>query len=492
MSQDLEKEFLYFVRKRNHQKRRRVTRRIGALTLMVGVALVGSYLLYKQQGFSLRFNDLSSTVKGLLLGLLGLMALASLLVYAIQRGTLKCSFNTWSFWQRFKRTCLRRIKRKYVLGLALLLAALIYQAHPSLINSPVTGLVTRLRYSPEPPTVSSLWPWEGYQTIHPVVANITPDVEQSIHSVAHYIAEQEPDPYLQVKALHDYVISRVTYDLDVLKTGVWPEQDAQTVFATHKAVCEGYAHLFQALGRAIGLEVVYVEGKIRRDLAPVDLIPETLRFLESNYDWTNHAWNAVKIEDNWQLVDTTWDGGNPDDVVTSYRADYLMPPPQVMITSHLPRPGNWQLLEPMASYRSFEKQPILTPDFFADELEIITPEEYQTAVHGTAFIEIQSPVNYAKEITAIFSKRQDSKFLLWDLPPGNPFTQAESPDLGVCQSQPTLPGRTQMSCQFSEAGDYQVLIFSLQPEEDASEPEFTPIGQLRFEIVEAEVSSNTG
>ena len=111
-------------------------------------------------------------------------------------------------------------------------------------------------------------------------------IEKSIKSVAEYIAQQESDPYLRIKALHDYVISRVTYDVNVLKTGLRPAQDAQTVFSTRKAVCEGYANLFMALGRAIGVDVVFIGGKVRRDLAPVDLIPTTLRLLNSNYDWT--------------------------------------------------------------------------------------------------------------------------------------------------------------------------------------------------------------
>ena len=39
----------------------------------------------------------------------------------------------------------------------------------------------------------------------------------------------------------------------------------EQVFLTGKAVCEGYANLFIALGREIGVEVVFIGGKVRRD-----------------------------------------------------------------------------------------------------------------------------------------------------------------------------------------------------------------------------------
>jgi transglutaminase/protease-like cytokinesis protein 3 len=86
----------------------------------------------------------------------------------------------------------------------------------------------------------------------------------------------------------------------------------RTVFKTHKAVCEGYANLFLELGQEVGLDVAYIRGKVRQDLAPLDLIPEAFRLINPTYDWTLHAWNAVKVGGYWQLVDTTWDDSRSD------------------------------------------------------------------------------------------------------------------------------------------------------------------------------------
>jgi hypothetical protein len=93
---------------------------------------------------------------------------------------------------------------------------------------PVTqqdGTKTSLKeesHKPAHPT----WPWKQ-NTVHHAVATIPASVETSIDSVAHYLAEQETDPTLRIKALHDYVADRVAYDSDSLFAGRYPPQDAQ-------------------------------------------------------------------------------------------------------------------------------------------------------------------------------------------------------------------------------------------------------------------------
>ncbi len=380
------------------------------------------------------------------------------------------------------RKALEKRIGKFFLIFAILLVAIIFQANPSLFTNSSNSsndFITRLRYNPTPPSLTSPWAWKNHETIHPIVTSLTPDIEKSIKSVADYIAQQESDPYLRIKALHDYVISRLSYDLNVLKTGVRPDQDAQTVFSTRKAVCEGYANLFMALGREIGIDVVFIGGKVRRDLAPLDLIPTTLRLLKSNYDWTLHAWNAVKVADNWQLVDTTWD----DSDSAKYSAYYLMPPPEVMITSHLPQQSNWQLLHSPKSQDSFEKQLILTPQFFIEKLQIISPMEYQTDVKIKGLIEVKKPPTYQKKIVAFFAERKKFGFSLWSLPDSNPFTQENRANIKICQSQYNEGEITQISCQFPDIGDYQVLLFSFEQENDNVRKKISPIAQLRFNVL---------
>lgn len=459
MPQNIEKDFLKAAQKLKQKNKRILWQRICAFLFLAMTIAAGVIYLQFKDKISFRINDIDPNLKILLISIVGLVLVFGLAVYFInlQAASKKNSHKKSPF-----------VSSKYLLIFSLLLIVIIHQ----------TGLLTRLLYNPQPPLLTSPWPWQNQETIHPVVASLTPEIEKNIKSVAEYIAQKESDPYLRVKALHDYVINRVTYDLDVLKgtTGVRPSQDAQTVFSTRKAVCEGYANLFTALGRAIGINVVVIEGDIRQDLAPLDVIPEISRLLDSNYNWTRHAWNAVKVSDNWQLVDTTWD----DSDLNQYRSDYLMPPPKVIAISHFPEYSGWQLLDSLKDKISFEKQLILTPKFFTEGLEVISPTDYNANVTKTSLIEIKKPTNYQNKILAKFEKGKDSGF---SLKSENSFTSQNKNDLKECQTQQNEGEMITISCQFSGTGDYQVHLVSLKQENNNSKKAFIYLGKLRFRVI---------
>jgi hypothetical protein len=96
--------------------------------------------------------------------------------------------------------------RKRFWGFLLLALALLYQFAPEAIENPFNDLWTSWRYQAKPAIADSPWPWTKQPKSHPLVAKISPDGEKSIESVAKYISQQETDPYLRVKAIHDYVL----------------------------------------------------------------------------------------------------------------------------------------------------------------------------------------------------------------------------------------------------------------------------------------------
>jgi len=58
--------------------------------------------------------------------------------------------------------------------------------------------------------------------------------------------------------------------------------------------------------------------------------------------YPNHAWNAIKIGDTWQLVDATWDSGSlrkDSDFFLKFQEDYYCTTPAYFLTNHLPN-GN--------------------------------------------------------------------------------------------------------------------------------------------------------
>jgi Transglutaminase-like superfamily len=465
MRRNFEKLFREELHQRRQKKRKRIVWIIATL-LLIGIIVKGFAYLLHQSNPNFRISNLDWSSIILLLSIVALICIFGFIFYLIKNQPSRKNYDSLLLKLQipiFRR--IRSINYKYLAGYTLLLIAIICQANPPLFTNPINNFIVNIVYKPKAPVLNSPWPWKNNATIHPIIANMPSEVETSIKSVAKYVAEKELNPYLRVKALHDYVVSRTSYDLEVLKTGTRPAQDAEAVFFSHKAVCEGYANLFKALGRAMGIDVAYVEGTIRRDLVPKELISQYLRVLNSDYDWTLHAWNAVKIYDNWQLVDTTWDDGD-----SSYSADYFLPPAKVMIMSHFPHQEAWQLLDHPKSKNNFEANPILTPQFFIEDLTLISPDKYQTTVRKTAFIKIQSPQSYNKDILAAFTKIKEDKPSFWKFPEANKSSQDK---LQKCESQRNFSGETQIFCQFPKSGDYQVIVVSRGQKVDF-------IGQLKF------------
>ena len=435
MSQDYEVKFWQEVRQRQSKKHKKIVQKI----LFVALGLVAAGIIYSlHQGLDLVFA---------LFFLAGLILITTFISIRYQS-----------------------LSKKHIVGIAILLLVLGFQANPSSINS----IVTKLIHNPQPHQIASPWPWKTDNTIHPAVANMPPEAEESISSVAAYIAQEENDPWMRVKAIHDYVISRVDYDIDVLKDagspGSRPSQEPQTVFQTHKAVCEGYSRLFTALGKAMGLNAVYVTGNVRREFAPTEVIPSHLRFTTSDYDWTLHAWNAVNINNQWYLVDTTWDDGNEENF--SYRADYLLLPPQVMIISHLPDQQSWQLLSNPINKTRFEDTPILNPQFFSEGLRLDSPVKYETKVQETANIKLTVPDSYKEQVKVGFTKFEDNKLSFLDLVGLSKKGEEEDLSLQWCPID-TVEEQVQVTCKFPSSGIYEAFVFVARKS----------VGQLKFKAV---------
>jgi transglutaminase-like putative cysteine protease len=159
---------------------------------------------------------------------------------------------------------------------------------------------------------------------------------QSLEELAAAIRAQQATPRGRVKAVHDAVVLRLSY----APHAPGQPQDARSAFARRTANCEGYARLFAELVRLVGERAVYIPGLALEDgaLSPV---------------W--HAWNAVWLDERWELVDVTFDdptvrGAGPAE---SYRTDYLFVPPEVAALDHLPLERRWQLLPRPVSRESF-------------------------------------------------------------------------------------------------------------------------------------------
>ena len=119
-----------------------------------------------------------------------------------------------------------------------------------------------------------------------------------------------------------------------------------------KGICGDYSELFKALCDEAGLEAVVVTGNARDFYKP----------FRSAHD-NPHAWNAVKIDGEWRLLDATWAAGRTDENVKKFTRrfspGFFRTPPAWFAQNHFPDDPSWQLLDPPLDKKAFVRQPLI-------------------------------------------------------------------------------------------------------------------------------------
>lgn len=126
--------------------------------------------------------------------------------------------------------------------------------------------------------------------------------------------------YDKILTIHDYLINNISYDETISKANIYNVYGA---LVNKECVCEGYAKAFKYLLDEVGIENIIVIGTAVNTKNSIE----------------NHAWNYVKLDNNWYAVDTTWD----DPIIrgsgfasNSYKYKYFMVGSDVINKDHTP------------------------------------------------------------------------------------------------------------------------------------------------------------
>ena len=140
-----------------------------------------------------------------------------------------------------------------------------------------------------------------------------------------------------------------------------------TTLRKKKAVCEGYASLYKAVSDLCGLESVIISGSSKNNYKLIGREPKG----------TDHAWNAVKIDKQWHLLDATWGAGSVDPSTRKFIKDftdgYFLMSPDRFFTQHFPLDEKWRLVEMNA--KDFAESPYYHHAYLFSDDELITPEK---------------------------------------------------------------------------------------------------------------------
>ena len=143
------------------------------------------------------------------------------------------------------------------------------------------------------------------------------------------------------------------------------DQLVQQTFRNKMGVCEEYAQSLKKICDLLNIESVVIKGYVRNNSKSIGNIPNS----------TNHAWNAVKIEDNWLILDATWAAGYEYNGkwVRDYNEYFFNIPKHKILKTHYPEDALWMLRFGRMSLEEFYNQPIYSNIFLSLDTELIAP-----------------------------------------------------------------------------------------------------------------------
>jgi len=174
--------------------------------------------------------------------------------------------------------------------------------------------------------------------------------------LARNLATVAKSDWEKARAIYVWVCENIDYDTEEFFTGT-SSAASQGTFRSGKAVCDGYSDLVTELSSSLGLEVIKISGYSKGYG-----YSEKTKFTN-----TDHAWNALKIQGKWRLVDTTWGAGAIDEdrhYKKSFSGTWFAIDPDLFLMTHYPESWERSLVADKISLDRFASLPFIEPYVF--------------------------------------------------------------------------------------------------------------------------------
>ncbi|MCL2061049.1 MAG: hypothetical protein FWH03_00275 [Firmicutes bacterium] len=266
---------------------------------------------------------------------------------------------------------------------------------------------------------------QGYRPV-PAAGSAAEKIYTDASLILRSIITDEMNDFEKALAIHDYIIWRVSYDFDAV--GFAAEEAVQYtayylegVFVPRAhgyfAVCDGMTKAFALLSNMENIPSMRVAGR---------------GYDEINGRWNGHAWNKVRIEGRWYIVDTTWNNKALD-----LSAMFNIRPVREMLTRRYFLKTDAEL---SATHR--EETPNLYPRTAVEPVNVFQRITYQTQNFGTGnfFMDSRDAASAAVQAAAL------AEYML------------ETTDWAA-QEQPAMPGGTP-GFDFAHFISFEIMIHS--------------------------------
>ncbi|MBN2089064.1 hypothetical protein JW964_05610 [candidate division KSB1 bacterium] len=241
-----------------------------------------------------------------------------------------------------------------------------FAANPGL---PMHEVVTRIRF----------------EFIDQHVSNIPPSAEKSLESLYSYLIKPARNDFERVRAIYRWITTHIEYDIDASLHNEQSYIIPDEIFSERLAVCYGFSTLFKYFCNLAGLESIIIGGWARGRTG-VEKI-----FSDDNL----HAWNAVKIQNGWYLVDCTWGAGifTNEGFVKQPADFYFLTEPNKLIYTHFPEIPKCQMLGELVKQEEFSRWPLVRNRFFEYNVDFPGNPDGTIEIEGLDSLSFVTPEN---------------------------------------------------------------------------------------------------
>jgi transglutaminase/protease-like cytokinesis protein 3 len=187
---------------------------------------------------------------------------------------------------------------------------------------------------------------QQYQNLDSFALNIPDSQTSTPQNLANYIGRNYTKKDQMFRILYVWITNEIKYEKEIIDT-LKNEDLVLYALKTKSGKCKNYSALLTSLCDLLGIEAYSVLGYVK-----IGNIIETQK---------DHAWNIVKLDDNFYLFDPTWDANlkQYDSINYEFQFLYYKQSPDVFINTHIP-------YDPMMQLSNY---PLSHKDFFLNKLK---------------------------------------------------------------------------------------------------------------------------
>ena len=226
----------------------------------------------------------------------------------------------------------------------------------------------------------------------------------------------------RVRAIYTWMANTINYDLEAIykpqvttfrfnnekeykqKKRTHNLNKIKKAWQTKKATCMDYSLLFKELCTLLQIESVVIKGVTK--VNPKDI---------NNYRNTkDHAWNAVKIDGKWHLIDVTWSTGYEDQTlkwVKSFNDFFFLTKPNYFLSSHYPEHKTWQLVDRKISLEDFFSKPVFYASYYKRKVSLSNNQAGEIKVNHDRISITFNDISTNSKLYYMFSEDTHLKYL---------------------------------------------------------------------------------